>query len=114
MNPFKPSHGSRLRVVCQIVRIDRDSEGTIVDLITLEPASVHGTPVSAGTPFTLGFTADHPQAQDELDGALRRWEQTCATLDLGVDDMPTGMRYEFSSGHRMLVVTVDDSSGRRI
>lgn len=114
MNPFKPSHGSRLRVVCQIIRIDRDEEGTVVDLITLEPSTVGSARLAAGTPFTLGFATDQPRAQEELDGTLRRWEQACAALDLGVDDMPSGMRYEFSSGHRMLVVTVEDPSGRTI
>jgi hypothetical protein len=113
MNSFTPSHGSRLRFVCQIIRIDRDADGTVVDLITLEPTTLRSSRLAAGTPFTLGFTADR-DAQDELDGTLLGWEQACSTVDLGVDDVPTGVRYEFSSGHRMLVVTVEDPAGRSL
>jgi hypothetical protein len=70
--PVRRWHGSRLRVAGQIVHTDRVPDGTLVDLITLEPCQWGGDRVAAGTPLTLGFTATKPEAQAELDGTMQR------------------------------------------
>jgi hypothetical protein len=68
----------------------------------------NGEGIAPGTVFTLGFTADEPDAVDELQRTMRRWEQACSVLEVGVDQAPDGCRYEFATGHHLLVVTVDD------
>jgi hypothetical protein len=98
-----------MRVACQVLHIDKVPDGTLIDLIALESSDWHGRSVLAGTPFTLGFSAIQEDAQHDLDAMMRAWEQTCAVLDVVVDEQPEGLRYEFSSGHHQLVVNVDDA-----
>lgn len=108
MNVFGRSRGKHLRVACQILHIDEVADGTLIDLIALEPSEWDGHRVAAGTPFTLGFAAVKAEAQSELEAMMRVWEDACAVLDVVVDEEPDGLRYEFISGHHQLVVTVDD------
>jgi hypothetical protein len=109
-NPFAQRNSSHLRVVCQIVRVATGPDGTLIDLITLEPLLRDGERLAAGTPFALTFTAAEPAAQVELDATVRVWEQACAVIDVAVDESPAGLRYEFATDHHQLVVTVDDPS----
>lgn len=111
MNPFRQWHGNHPRVVCQIVHIRPDPDGMLVDLVTLEPSTWRGERVSAGTPFTIEFTAAPSDAREELCATMRRWEQACSALDIGVDQGPHGLRYEFAAGRQVLVVTVDEAPG---
>jgi hypothetical protein len=37
MIPFDRGHSTHLRVACQIIHHEREADGTLIDLVTLEP-----------------------------------------------------------------------------
>lgn len=107
MNPFARIQEGHLRVACQIARVESVERGTLVDLITLEPAQWHDQTFEAGTPFALGFAAAASEQQDEFVAAMRALETACAVLDLIIDEVPDGLRYQFAGGDHHVEVTVD-------
>lgn len=110
-DPFSVWTSGRLHVVCQILHVEHLDNGTLVDLVTLEPCARGETRVPAGTPLALGFGAD-PLAESrvELESIMTHWETAGALLDLDVEDVPGGLRYHFTSGDEQLILLVE---GRR-
>ena len=95
-------------MVCQIIHVEHLRRGTVVDLVTLEPCDRGLDRVPAGTPLSLGFGSEPmTDAQMELEAIMSHWEEGGALLDLEVDDVPEGLRYQFSCGDEQLVLLVD-------
>lgn len=110
-DPFGVWTSGRLRVVCQIIHVEHLRKGTVVDLVTLEPCDRGLERVPAGTPLSLGFGSEPmTDAQIELEAIMGHWEAGGSLLDLEVDDMPDGLRYQFSCGDEQLILLVDGSS----
>jgi len=107
-DPFSVFTSGKLSVVCQILHVEHLSKGTLVDLVTLEPCDRGLERVPAGTPLALGFGSE-PQEDTrfELESIMSHWEQGGAMLDLQVDDVAGGLRYQFSYGNELLVLLVD-------
>ncbi|HYZ97103.1 MAG TPA: hypothetical protein VE575_00030 [Acidimicrobiales bacterium] len=112
MEPFQEGQSTHLRVSCQIIHREREADGTLIDLVTLEPTTFAGMTVPAGTPFPLAFAGGAPGALHEVDARMRLWEEACAVLDVAVGEDPRGVRYEFAAGHQQVVVTVDNPPDR--
>ena len=95
-------------MVCQIIHVEHLRRGTVVDLVTLEPCARGLERVPAGTPLSLGFGSEPmTDAQMELEAIMSHWEEGGALLDLEVDDVPEGLRYQFSCGDEQLILLVD-------
>jgi hypothetical protein len=107
-DPFSVFTSGGLRVACQILHVEHLDKGTLVDLVTLEPCTRGFERVPAGTPMALGFGCE-PQEDTrlELETIMNHWERANALLDLEVDDVPGGLRYEFSCGDEQLVLLVE-------
>ncbi|HEY8545547.1 MAG TPA: hypothetical protein VIL36_10885 [Acidimicrobiales bacterium] len=110
-DPFGVWTSGRLQVVCQIIHVEHVDKGTVVDLVTLEPCDRGLERVPAGTPLSLGFGSEPAtEAQLELEAIMTHWEQGGALLDLEVDDVPNGLRYQFRCGDEQLILLVDASA----
>lgn len=107
-DPFKVWTSGRLHVVCQILHVEHLDNGTLVDLVTLEPCARGEARVPAGTPLALGFGSDPLEdSRAELESIMTHWETAGALLDLDVDDVPGGLRYHFSCGDEQLILLVE-------
>jgi hypothetical protein len=90
------------------MHVEHLRRGTVVDLVTLEPCDRGPERVPAGTPLSLGFGSEPmTDAQMELEAIMSHWEEGGALLDLEVDDVPEGLRYQFSCGDEQLILLVD-------
>jgi hypothetical protein len=98
--------GDGLRLICQIIHIHAMPAITTVDLVLLEESVWQGATTAAGTPMTLGFSAEDHTIRRQLHDRLHRWEQSCAVLDIRVTPDADGFRYVFAAGRDQLVVTV--------
>ena len=111
-NPFGPWTFRLQGVACQIVYVEHAAEGadegTVVDLVTLEPSTHGHEPIPAGTPLALAFDARAIGASGSGRAALAMlltcWEREDAVVDLVIDHDRGGLRYELSSGHDRLVL----------
>ena len=107
-DPFDVTTSGRLKVACQIIHVEHLHQGTIVDLVTLEACDRGLERVPAGTPLALGFGSEPTgDARAELESIMTHWETADAVVHLEVDDVPGGLRYQFSYGNELLVLLVD-------
>jgi hypothetical protein len=106
INDHDDSIGDGLRLTCQIIHIHAMPDGTSVDLVLLEDYVWQDVTTAAGTPMTLGFSADDHIVRRQLHDRLHHWEQACAVLDVQVTPEADGFRYVFAEGRDQLVVTV--------
>lgn len=98
----------RLRATCQIVRVERQASGTLVDLVTLEPCRLGDRRVPPGTALALGFrpgpTAD---GAGQLATTAGRWEADGAVINMAVNDTSQGTRYRFTCPDDRMALLVD-------
>jgi hypothetical protein len=110
-DPFDVTTSGNLEVVCQIIHVEHLQQGTVVDLVTLEPCERGLERVPAGTPLALGFGSEPSgDARAELESIMTHWETGGALVSLQVEDVPGGLRYQFSNGNELLVLLVDGSA----
>jgi hypothetical protein len=98
INDHDDSIGDGLRLTCQIIHIHAMPDGTMVDLVLLEESAWQGATMPAGTPMTLGFSADDLTVRRQLHDRLHGWEQACAVIDVQISPDGDGLRYVFAAG----------------
>jgi hypothetical protein len=106
-DPLGVLSSGALDVACQIVHMEPSANGTLVDLVTLEPYQRGDTRVPAGTPVNLAFGADRSDpARLNMESTMTLWDVACTTVHLHVGNAPEGLRYHFTGGDRTLTVLV--------
>jgi hypothetical protein len=108
-DPLGVLSSGALDVACQIVHMEPSANGTLVDLVTLEPCDRDGggASVPAGTPVTLAFGADRSDpARSSIESTMTLWDVACTIVHLQVGNAPEGLRYRFTGGERSLTVLV--------
>lgn len=108
-DPFGVRTRGELQVACQILHLDKLENGTLIDLVTIEPCSRQGRHLPAGTALSLSF--DYQPMRDgqaELEAIVGNWESNGTVLDVGVHDVPTGICYQFRSGENQLILLVEE------
>lgn len=110
-DPFDVWTAGRLRVACQIIHVENLPNGTLVDLVTLDPCTRGPESVPAGTPMALAFGIERSaDSRAQLEAIMTHWETGGAVLNVEVEDVPGGLRYEFSCGNEQLILLVDPGS----
>lgn len=98
-------------MTCQIIHVENLQNGTLVDLVTLEPCDRGLERIPAGTPLALAFGIERAaESRAQLEAIMTHWETGGAVLHVEVEDVPGGLRYEFSCGNEQLILLVDSGS----
>jgi hypothetical protein len=110
-DPFDVWTAGKLRVACQIIHVENMHNGTLVDLVTLEACDRGLERIPAGTPLSLAFGIERSaESRVQLESIMTYWEAGSAVLRVEVEDVPGGLRYEFSCGDEQLILLVDTTA----
>lgn len=67
--------------------------------------------IPAGTPLVCAFGIERAaENRAQLEGIMTHWETGGAVLHVEVEDVPGGLRYEFSCGNEQLILLVNSGS----
>ena len=98
-----------LRVTCQIIRVDRHDDATVIDLVTVDPCWQGHAELPAGTPLTLGFRITHLRDERrELERIMDGWETGDAVLVLEAAGVGQGIGYQFCDGQQHVVMVLEE------
>lgn len=111
-DPFGAWSSGGVQVACQVVHLEGPVDGTVIDLVMLEPWRNGIEHLPAGTPLAIRFgTGAVVEDSRRLRAIMARWEQLCAVVTFTVEQAPGGLECRFSSGDLDLVVTVEAPRG---
>jgi hypothetical protein len=109
-DPFDVANSGPFHVTCQIMHVEPTDHGTTIDLVTIAPCRHGGNDVPPGTvfAFALGFGSERREnTREALEAVMLHWETAGSVLDVGVDEVPGGLRYQFTCDADELVLLVD-------
>ena len=105
-NPYRTADRRRLDVACQVVHLERGAASSIVDLVTLAPATVGQRPVPAGSPLAIRFGARDAACAD----VLAAWERDGVVVELSVRRARRGIRCTLALGPQRLTLRTSDAT----
>lgn len=93
-----------VHVACQVLRHESQLDGTVIDLMTLEPYMDGVEQVPAGTPVALRFGSRPLDDIRKLDVIMSRWAQRGTVLRVTIDQAAGGLHFRFSADDLDLLV----------